>query len=185
MNSKRATAAKTANFPGIKDGETFKVGDIEFIKFPDMNGVTPVVTRNIVFTSEFGKNSHLADSVILKRLEKEFLPKITDAVGADKLRTIRTDLTTLDGLKPYEDMESLVSLPTFDFYRANVGIFDKTPVSGWWWLATPESAKPHVGPSWIVIVAPSGSLYGDSCNYDNGVRPFLLFDSSIFAPCEG
>lgn len=168
-------------FKNIQDGEVFTIAGYEFIKFPDMGGVTPVVTRNILFTSEYGENNHLAESTVLKRLESEFLPKIKAAIGEDKLCTIRTDLTTLDGLRPYADMESLVSLPTFDFYRANVTIFDQYPVDDWWWTATPESAKPHDNPRWIVCVAPSGFICHDYFRIDDGVRPFLLFESSIFA----
>lgn len=183
--AEKANAAPEARFPGVKDGETFTVGGIEFIKFPSADGVTPAVAKDILFTSPFGDNNHLAESAILKRLKEEVLPKIIAAVGAESICTIKTDLTTLDGLKPYEDMESLISLPTFDFYRANVSIFDKYPVKDWWWLATPESAKPHCNPQWIVCVAPSGYIYYDYYGSVNGVRPFLLFDSSIFEPCEG
>ena len=102
-----------------------------------------------------------------------------------KLCTIKTDLTTLDGLKPYNDLGSLISLPTFDFYRANVKIFDQYKVDELWWLATPESAQPHDNPRWVVCVAPSGGIfYGIYCYGDGGVRPFLLFESSIFESCE-
>jgi len=183
--AEKANAATAASFSGVK-GETFTVGGIEFIKFPSVDGMTPAVAKDILFRSQFGDNNHLAESVILKKLKEEVLPKIIADVGAEKLCTIKTDLTTLDGLKPYEDMESLISLPTFDFYRANVGIFDKYPVKDWWWLATPESVKPHDNPTWIVCVAPSGYVIGGSYyGYGYGVRPFLLFDSSIFESREG
>lgn len=172
-------------FCNVKDGDTFRVGDIEFIKFPDMGGVTPVVTRDIVFTSRFGDNNKLAESDVLKKLESEFLPKIIAAIGEENVVTIKTDLTTLDGLKPYGEMESRISLPTFDFYRANVAIFDKYKVNKWWWLATPESAQPHSDPDWIVCVAPSGGIGGGVFYFDCfGVRPFLLFVSSIFESSE-
>ena len=172
-------------FSNVKDGDTFRVGDIEFIKFPDMGGVTPVVTRDIVFTSRFGDNNNLAESDVLKKLESEFLPKIIAAIGEENVATIKIDLTTLDGLKPYGEMESRISLPTFDFYRTNVTIFDKYKVNKWWWLATPESAQPHFDPDWIVCVSPSGGFYYDYYYYDYvGVRPFLLFVSSIFESSE-
>lgn len=174
------STAKT-KIPFVKDGETFSVAGVEFIKFPEVNGTIPAVAKNIVFNSRFGDNNDLRCSDILKRLEEEFLPKITDTIGEENLRTIKTDLTALDGLKPYGMMESLVSLPTLDFYRSNVEIFDKHPVSGWWWLATPESAKPHDDPYWVTCVAPSGYVnYDDYYSGFNGVRPFLSFDSSIF-----
>lgn len=172
--------------PSVKDGETFTVGGIEFIKFPDVDGMTPAVAKDILFTSRFGSNNNLKESVVLEKMEEDILPKIIEAVGKENLCPIKTDLTTLDGLTPYGEMESLISLPTFDFYRANVGIFDQHKVKGWWWLATPESAKPHDDPTWVVCVAPSGCVY--SCFSYNGdyfgVRPFLIFVSSIFGSCE-
>ena len=171
-------------FPGVKDGETFKVGGIEFIKFPSVNGKTPVVAKDILFNSRFGENNNLIESRVLERLETEILPKIIAEVGAENVCTFETDLTTLDGLKPYGIMESRISLPTFDFYRANVEVFDKHPVKNWWWLATPDSAKPHYDPVWTVCVSPSGIIVNDDCNYDNGVRPILIFESSIFESSE-
>ena len=176
--------SKTNLFPGVKDGETFKVGDIEFIKFPEVNGAVPVMTRDIVFRSRFGDNNNLAESEVMRRLQEEFLPTVIEAVGAENLCTFKTDLTTLDGLKPYGEMESLISLPTFDFYRANVGIFDQYKVAGWWWTATPESAQPHDDPDWILCVAPSGYVYYFNYYRVFGVRPILFFVSSIFGSSE-
>lgn len=174
-------SAAISKIPLVADGETFFVGGVEFIKFPEVNGTVPAVAKDIVFRSRFGKNNDLRQSDVLNRLEKEFLPKIINAVGEENLCLIKTDLTCLDGLKPYGDMESLVSLPTLDFYQANVEIFDKYPVDSWWWLATPESAQPHDAPNWVLCVAPSGYVYDDDCYFGNcGVRPFLSFNSSIF-----
>ena len=171
--------------PSVKDGETFTVGGIEFIKFPDVDGMTPAVAKDILFTSRFGSNNNLKESDVLKKMEEEVLPKVIEAVGKENLCPIKTDLTTLDGLTPYGEMESLISLPTFDFYRANVNIFDQHKVKNWWWLATPESAAPHDDPDYIVCVAPSGYIGNFGYLNDiNGVRPFLIFVSSIFDPCE-
>lgn len=168
-----------------RDGETFTIGDMEFIKFPGKDGQTPVVMKDIAFRSRFGENNDLRTSTVLKRMQEDWLPKIIEAIGEENIYTIRTDLTTLDGLKPYGTLESLVSLPTLDFYRENVEIFDKHNPEKWWWLATPESAKPHCDPEWVVCVSPSGyiniSRYFD---YVGGVRPFYIFKSSIFESFE-
>ena len=158
---------------------------MEFIKFPSVDGKTPVVLKSIAFRSRFGNDNDLSKSTVLSRMEKEILPKIIEAVGEDNVLTFKTDLTTLDGLKPYAELESRISLPTFDFYRTHVEIFDKHNPNTWWWLATPESAQPHYNPNWIVCVSPSGGIdvngYG---NNDGGVRPFLIFNSSIFGSSE-
>ena len=169
----------------IKEGKTFKIGDVELIKFTDENGETVAVTKDLLFFSRFGNNNDLRNSDILKRLNEEFLPKLAETIGEENICTIKTDLTTFDGLKPYGTMESKVSLPTLDFYRANVAIFDEYKIDNWWWLATPESAQPHSAPDWILCVAPSGYVNNIWYYFNNsGVRPFLRFVSSISVSCE-
>lgn len=175
----------TATLFKVKDGETFKVNGIEFIKFPDKDGMTPVVAKNILFNSRFGDNNDLRSSEVMKRLKEEILPKICMVVGEENICTFPTDLTAWDGLKPYGVMDEKISLPTMDFYRANVEIFDKHPVNNWWWLATPDTAQPHGAPTWILCVSPSGRIYRDYCDYGVlGVRPVLYFKSSIFESFE-
>lgn len=166
------------------DGETFTISGMEFIKFPGKDGQTPVVMKDIAFRSRFGDDNDLRSSAVLKRMQEEWLPKIIEAIGAENLCTIKTDLTTMDGLKPYGVMESMVSLPTLDFYRANAEIFDKYKPDSWWWLATPDSAQPHCDPDWVLCVSPSGRIYCDIYYYGIGVRPFCIFKSSIFESCE-
>lgn len=184
MNS-NATTNQPVGFPGVKDGEVFTVAGMEFIKFPGKKGQTPVVMKGIAFNSRFGNSNNLQESAVLERMEKEILPKIIAAIGHENLCTVRTDLTTLDGLKPYGVMESLISLPTFDFYREHVEIFDKYNPKAWWWLATPDSAQPHDDPYWVRCVSPSGYIHGgDFCSNGIGVRPFLIFKSSIFESSE-
>lgn len=173
-----------ALIPGVKDGDTFKLGGIEFIKFPDEGGVTPVVAKDIQFFSSFGQNNNLKESGILRQLQEEWLPKVAEAVGDENLCQIRTDLTTLDGLKPYGTLDSLVSLPTMEFYRKHVEIFDKYKPDRWWWLATPESAPPHDAARWILCVSPSGFIDIDYFINDYGVRPFLALKSSVFGSFE-
>ena len=176
----KTTETKKINPP--KDGETFRLAGMEFIKFPSVDGKTPVVMRNIAFLSRFGSNNDLRCSDVLKKMQEDILPKIIDAIGGENVLTFETDLTTLDGLKPYGVMESKISLPTLDFYRQHVEIFDKHPVKNWWWLATPESAKPHCDPNWITCVAPSGYFSNGHCDYYLvlGVRPFCILKSDIF-----
>ena len=172
---------KTPLFPGVKVGETFEIGNCEFIRFPDVNGRTPVVMKDIAFRSEFGENNDFRSSTILKKLQEEYLPTIMEAIGEENVLEFSTDLTTLDGLKNYGTLVSRISLPTFDFYRDNVAIFDQHNPRSWWWLATADSAKPHYDPVWVSCVSPAGYI-GNFYYFggDVGVRPFLIFKSSIF-----
>lgn len=177
-------ATKNQKIPNVADGETFEINGIEFIKFSDIDGITTAVAKNIAFKSDYGDNNNLANMNIIKRLEKEFLPKIIDAVGAENVLDFKTDLTTLDGVKTYGNITSKVSIPTFDFYREHIEIFDKFKLDEWYWLATPWSALPHYDSSCALCVSPSGSVYDDGYNYYCGVRPFLHFSSSIFESCD-
>lgn len=167
-----------------RDGETFTIGGMEFIKFPGKDGQTPVVMKDIAFRSRFGDNNDLRSSIVLKRMQEEWLPKIIDTIGEENLCTIKTDLTTLDGMKIYGVIESMISLPTLDFYRANAEIFDKYKPDFWWWLATPDSAQPHCDPDWVLCVSPSGIISSGIYYGDLGVRPFCIFKTSIFESCE-
>lgn len=175
---------KKTELSNVKVGKTFKIGEIEFIKFSDIDGITIAVSKDIVFRSEFGNNNNLAESDVLEKLNKEILPELIKEVGEENILEFETDLTTLDGLKPYEPLKSKISIPSFDFYRANVEMFDKYKVDSWWWLATADTAEPHYNPSWRLCVSPGGCMdYFYYCNF-SGVRPFLNFVSSIFVSCE-
>ena len=172
-------------FSGVKVGETFKIGDMEFIRFSEQNGMTPVVMKEIPFRSRFGNNNDFRASTVLKKLQEDILPRIIEVVGEENVCEFEIDLTTLDGLKPYEPLKSRISLPTLDFYRANAEIFGKYKPGSWWWLATPDSAEPNDSPYWVLCVSPAGNINNGSCyNDDGGVRPFLILKSSIFDSCE-
>lgn len=163
----------------IKIGEAFKVADIEFIKFADKDGNTVAVAKDSVFSSTFGKDNNFANSFLKDRIESEILPKIENAVGAENIVEHEVDLLSLDGDDKCGKVTCRISIPTFDFYRQNVKIFDKYMLDKWWWLATPESTKKHCNDNWITCVSPRGDVnyygYGDG----NGVRPFMIFVSSI------
>lgn len=108
-----------------------------------------------------------------------FLPKVAEIIGFENICNITSDLTTLNGLKPYKIMTSKISLPTLDFYRENIEIFDKYKTDKFWWLATPDSAEPHDDAKWIICVSPSGYTANNLYFISNGARPLLNFVSSI------
>ena len=174
----------TKELSAVEVGSVFEVAGMEFIKFPEVMGKTPVVSKDTVFDSEFGKDNDFRSSKVYERLTTEILPRIVEEVGEGNICEFKTDLTTLDGLKPYGEMTSKISLPTLDFYRENVEILDKHKLDEWWWLATPESAKPHDNPYWTLCVSPSGRVGNGYGDFGGGVRPFLYFVSSIFVSCE-
>ena len=163
----------------IKIGETFKVADIEFIKFADENGHTVAVAKDSVFNSNFGGNNNLAESLVKSKLESKILPKIAKAIGEENIVEHEVDLLSLDGDDKWGKVNCKISIPTFDFYRHNVKMFDKYKLNEWWWLATPNTTENHYCNDWVVCVSPRGFISDGLCYRGSGVRPFIIFVSSI------
>lgn len=169
----------------VRNGETFFIAGIEFIKFSDKNGITTAVAKDSIGDYRFGDSNNFAESHIKKMLEEEFLPKIEKEIGAENVVEHKVDLLSLDGSTRYGKVKCKVSLPTFDFYRKNVKIFDEYKLDGWWWLATPDSTIDHRNDWWVVCVSPIGLFNYYRCSNDFcGVRPFLTFISSISISCN-
>ena len=164
----------------INAGKTFPIAGMEFIKVKDTDKGCYVLSKEIVFKSSYGDNNNFAESKILKRLNEEILPEVEKTIGAENVLEFKTDLTSLDGLKTYGDMTSKISLPTFDFYRENVKVFDEHKLNDWFWLATPDSTPEHINDWWSLCVSPRGYFSYYYLNDYYGVRPVLLFASDIF-----
>ena len=176
--------SKTAMFPGVKAGETFTLAGTEFFRFAEKGGKVAVSPVEPLFRASIGDCADLKQSDILRRLNEEVLTGIIEAVGEENVCTFTTDLMTLDGLKTYGKIESKICLPTLAFYQENVEIYDLHKTEGWWWLATAWSAEPHWDGSTVLCVSPSGIVNGSLCSTHYGVRPILIFDSSIFGSLE-
>ena len=169
----------------IKNGEIFSIAGIEFIKFCDKDGITTAVAKESLGNYRFGDNNNFAKSSIKKMLEKDFLPKLETEIGAENIVEHEVDLLSLDGSDKWGKVNCKVSLPTFDFYRKNVKIFDKYKLDDWWWLATPDSTSEHYNDFWLVCGSPLGYVCTGYYRYDDiGVRPCLTFVSSISISCE-
>ena len=168
----------------IKDGELFSIAGIEFIKFYDENGHTVAVAKDSIGNYRFGNNNNFAESCVKKLLETEVLPKIEEEIGGENIVEHEVDLLPLDGSDKWGKVNCKISLPTFDFYRKNVKIFHNHKFNDWWWLATPETTSEHYDDNWIVCVSPSGDIDYDVYDGVDGVRPFLIFVSSISVSCK-
>lgn len=176
--------SKTALFPGVKAGETFTIGGIEFFRFGEKDGKVAVTPVQPLFRAPIGDCADLRKSDLLGKLNKEFVPEIEKVVGAENVCTFTTDLVTLDGLKTYGEIESKICPPTLAFYQENVELYDRHKPNGWWWLGTAWSAEPHWASELFLCVSPDGGVSNNYCNDRGGVRPILIFDSSIFGSLE-
>lgn len=164
----------------IKIGECFKVADIEFIKTGEENGQVAAVAKNSLFDMTFGGNNNYAESKVKKKLETEILPRIEKAVGAENIIEHEVDLTALDGSDEYGKVKCKIFLPTLDWFRKNHELAKKIFADKWSWLVTPWSTKQYGWEYSVLCVSPRGDVnHYDSYYYYIGVRPFVIFVSSI------
>lgn len=166
----------------LEMGTTKNIGGEEFIILDVLDNGVLCLSKDFAYTNTmFDSNSNnYANSSIRKLLNTEYLKKIADAVGEENIIETEIDLTSDDGLDDYGKVIDKVGLLTADMYRKYNRIVEKYPVNGWWWLSTAWST-PHRGYSCSVRgVNDFGALDDDSCFYGCGVRPFLIFSSSIF-----
>ena len=162
----------------VNIGDTFKVADVEFIKFTNDGDKVIAVAKDSLYDSRFGNDANFGKSDIKARLEKELLPKLEAEIGEENIFEFETDLLAFDGTRPFPNVKSKISLVTLDFYRHNREIFDKHLLDDYWWLSTPDSeAYKRIALS----VSPSGGIYDyDSYGNNFGVRPFCILKSNIF-----
>lgn len=166
----------------IATGDIFKVGKYEFIVLEHSKETTAAILKDFLEPSmKFGKNNNFADTdcIVRKKLE-EISCELEALVGSKNLVTHTIDLTSDDGLKDYGKTKGKVSLLTCDLYRRYVDVLDNHKINKWWWLVTPYSTPTHGYSTLIKCVAPSGSIIDNDYNYDDGVRPFCIFNSNIF-----
>ena len=169
----------------LKNGDVFEIGGIKLVKVCEKDGAAFVVSKDLLFDMRFGKSNNFRESEVLERLKNEILPKIEKGVGVENVLEFETDLRSLDGSRKHGTLKSRIALPTFDFYRDNVEVFDKHPVKDWWFTATADSTTQHTCDDWVVCVSPFGYIY--DINYyfsDFGVRPLLFLKSFIDVSCK-
>lgn len=171
----------TAKLADIPDGETFKIGDYEFVVLEQSGDTTAVILKALyVKEQRFGTNNNYDGSKADNTCNK-FADELEALVGKDNLCLHTLDLTADDGLKDYGAVKRKASLLTAVKYRRFVQILDKHKLNAWWWLATPFSTAAHSSTGSVKCVAPSGCIIGN--NYGDGiygVRPFCILKSTIF-----
>lgn len=166
----------------VNVGDTFKIGDYEFIVLEHGKETTAVIMKNLLETSlKFGENNNFADkNCIVKARLSNFATKLEKIVGVNNLVRHTVDLTSDDGLKDYGKIQSKVSLLTCNQYRRYVDILDKHKVDKWWWLCTAHSTPTHEDKDWVKCVSPAGNVNYSYYDDNNGVRPFCILNSNIF-----
>ncbi len=165
----------------IPEGDTFKIGDCEFIVLEHSGDTAAIIRKELLSEgTEFAEKGNNYDGSYVDEKCQEFAQELAEIVGWDSIVLHKVDLTSDDGLKDYGEIERRASCLTAEMYRKFVEILDKFMPDRWWWLATAHSTERHGNDNWAKCVAPSGSINNIYCNNDNGVRPFCILKSNIF-----
>ena len=164
----------------VKVGDTFKVGEYEFIVLEHLhNGQTVAIMKDLLIDEEFGNNNNYNGSNVDK-ICNEFAQKLETLIGAENLITHTVDLTSANGMTCYGKVERKVSLLTLENLRKYGNVLRKHPLEKWWWLSTAMGTEKWGTKDWCACVSPYGNVSNVNYNDCDGVRPFCIFSTNIF-----
>lgn len=181
--------AKKVQLKDLKLGETFMIGEHEFIVLEqifEVNGddsdATGVVSKdfmleNVAFDSD-ARNYRA--SVLKDKIEEKILPIIEEEVGSGNILENLCDLRSVCGENEFGMFTSKVRPMTFDEVRKYHEFILNEDLDDWWWTCTPWGSDKNGNARVIATVAPSGRICSGSCDYHGGVRPFCILKSDIF-----
>ena len=163
-------------------GETFKIGEHDFIVLEQAEGQTMVISKGFMAENvKFDDDSRDYNVSNLKKvIETDIQPIIERAVGTDNLVEHDVDLTSVDMQSEFCSLTCKVRPITFDEARKFNHLLVNKELDDWWWTCTPWSTEERGWKYSVAVVAPSGGISNGNCNYDYGVRPFCILKSNIF-----
>lgn len=166
----------------LNPGETFKIGEHDFIVLDHENGITKVISKNFMKKNVVFDNDcrDYNKSNLRKVMEKEILPVIVKEVGANNLVAHTVNLTSVDMQKEFAPCECQVRPLTFDEVREYNDLLVNKELNDLWWTCTPWSTEERGWKYGIAVVSPSGGIIRGDCSDLIGVRPFCILESNIF-----
>lgn len=181
--------AKKVQLKDLKPGETFMIGEHEFIVLEqifEVNGgdsdVTSVVSKDFMLENvEFGSNTrNYLVSDLKDKIEEKILPIIEEEVGSENIVESACDLRSVCGENEFGVLISKVRPMTFDEVRKYHEFIPNEDLDDWWWTCTPWGSDKNGNARTIASVSPSGNIGCNYCYCNFGVRPFCILKSDIF-----
>lgn len=166
----------------LKPGETFMIGEHEFIVLEQNYETTNVISKNLMAENvQFDKNTKDYNKSALKRyIEEEIRPIILENIGAGNLVEHSVALTSVDNQSEFNDCICDIRPITFDEAREYNDLLVNEDLPDYYWTLTPWSTAERGWEYYISVVSPSGNFLSFDCDIDNGVRPFCILKSNIF-----
>lgn len=174
---------ETVVLSSLKPGETFLIGEHEFIVLEqNKDGTTSVISKNlmaenVVFDEE---SRDYSKSSLKKLIEGKIRPVILENVGDGNLVEHTVNLTSVDNQNEFGSLTCDVRPITFDEARRYNDLIVNESLSDWWWTITPWSTTERGWNSTVSVVSPSGDVGYNICDNNCGVRPFCILKSNIF-----
>lgn len=166
----------------LKPGETFMIGEHEFIVLEQNYITTNVISKKLMAENvRFdGDTKDYNKSALKKYIDEKIKPIILENVGAGNLVEHSVPLTSIDNQNEFNDCICEVRPITFDEAREYNDLLVNEDLTYYYWTITPWSTDERGFKYVIVIVSPSGGISGNGCYFSSGVRPFCILKSNIF-----
>lgn len=171
----------------MNPGETFKIGDHEFIVLEQKQEQTMVISKSFMAEDKkFDDDTRDYNKSSLKKLiESDIQPIIENEVGADNLVEHEVELTSVDMQNEFGSCRCKVRPITFDEARKYNDLLVNEDLGDWWWTCTPWSTKERGWDYSMAVVSSSGDFSRCYCDCNCGVRPFCILKSNIFVSNGG
>jgi len=175
----------------LRQGEVFKVAGHEYVVLDHVGeGVLALESNVLEKTMPFGETNDWRESPIREYLNGEYLNDLEkNGIELGDILPLTIDLKETNGGREYGHdtcQAGLLTLEQYCKYCEHIPLADD-----WWWLATPW-ATPNgrsplaAGSRSARGVNTSGALSNNfAFNGSLGVRPLLIFLSSLFVPIDG
>lgn len=166
----------------LKPGETFMIGEHEFIVLEQNYETTNVISKNLMAENvQFDKNTKDYNKSALKRyIEEEIRPIILENIGAGNLVEHSVALTSVDNQSEFNDCICDIRPITFDEAREYNDLLVNEDLPEYYWTITPWTTPERGWGYSMAVVSPSGNFSSRSCYGGSGVRPFCILKSNIF-----
>lgn len=179
-----AEKANKVRLSELQPGETFKIGEHDFIVLEQnsCNGTANVISKgfmaeDVVFDSD---TRDYNKSNLEKVIEENIQPAIEAEIGAGNIIEQVVSLTSVDMQHEFEPCTCKVRPITFDEARKYNNLLVNKELDDWWWTCTPWSTADRNYKYAIAVVSPFGIIFDNDCNNCYGVRPFCILKSNIF-----
>ena len=172
----------------LKAGETFCIGENDYIVLEQYEGKTKVISRNFIAEDrKFADDT--ADykiSELRKHIEAEIQPTIENEVGAENLVEHRVSLETVDGQDNYGELTCKVRPITFDEARQYNNLIsdpdDDSSYTAGYWTCTAWSVPRRTGyetGNFVAYVTYNGMIEQNNPYWGYDVRLVCVLKSDI------